>query len=150
MMKTILDKLTRKELISRISLLEKHNKPKWGKMNVYQMLSHCIKYEQMMQGKVSYKRLLIGYLFGKSALMEDFLRDDSPIKKNVPTLKQLKISKNVGDFELDKKKWAELINDYENLYTKGIVHPFFGKLSIEQIGYLVYKHTDHHLRQFGV
>jgi hypothetical protein len=31
----------------------------------------------------------------------------------------------------------------------GLVHPFFGRMTPEQIGYMLYKHTDHHLRQFN-
>jgi hypothetical protein len=29
-------------------------------------------------------------------------------------------------------------------------HPFFGPLKAEQWAILMYKHVDHHLRQFGV
>lgn len=29
-------------------------------------------------------------------------------------------------------------------------HPFFGKLTSEQWGKGIYKHLDHHLKQFGV
>jgi len=29
------------------------------------------------------------------------------------------------------------------------MHPFFGKMTKEQVGYLAYKHTDHHLWQFN-
>lgn len=29
-------------------------------------------------------------------------------------------------------------------------HPFFGKMTGEDWGHLMYKHLDHHFRQFGV
>lgn len=148
-MMTIFDEETRRLLINRIKLLRENNEPQWGKMNIHQMLGHCIKYEKMMQGKVKYKRAFIGYLFGKLALKSDFLKDDSPIKKNTPTLSQLKTTEYAGNFETDKKQWIRLINDYNDFQAKEIIHPFFGKLSPEQVGYLVYKHTDHHLRQFN-
>jgi Protein of unknown function (DUF1569) len=32
----------------------------------------------------------------------------------------------------------------------GPVHPLFGRLSFREWGVATYKHTDHHLRQFGV
>jgi len=31
----------------------------------------------------------------------------------------------------------------------GPVHPLFGRLSFREWGVATYKHTDHHLRQFG-
>ena len=147
-MDTIFEYQTRKSIINRILLLKETDLPQWGKMNVNQMLLHCVRYENMMQGKVKYKRLLIGYLFGKSALKVDFLKDDSPIKKNTPTLKQLKIKTSLVDFSLVKEEWMRKIEDYDKLESLQIVHPFFGKLTMEQIGALVFKHADHHLRQF--
>lgn len=49
-----------------------------------------------------------------------------------------------------KAEWISLINEYENYSNPKFIHDFFGKITKEQIGILVYKHTDHHLRQFGV
>ncbi|MBY5957061.1 DinB family protein [Membranicola marinus] len=148
-MKTIFNYKTKAFLINRIRLLNENSKPQWGQMNAHQMLLHCIKYEKMMQGRVRYKRVLVGYLFGNSALKEDFLKDDSPIKKNTPTLRQLKVKNVKGDFETNKMEWISLIEDYHNIHLIQIVHPFFGKLSSEQVGFLVFKHIDHHLRQFN-
>ena len=88
-------------------------------------------------------------MFGKSALKNDFLKDNSPIKQNVPTLKQLKPDFNLGDFNEEKDLWIRLIEDYNAFPKNAILHPFFGKLSTVEVGQLVYKHTDHHLRQFG-
>ncbi|MDZ7606591.1 MAG: DUF1569 domain-containing protein [Cyclobacteriaceae bacterium] len=51
--------------------------------------------------------------------------------------------------ETGKKKLISQVADYEFLTIEGIVHPFFGKMSREQIGQLSYKHLDHHLRQFN-
>jgi hypothetical protein len=31
----------------------------------------------------------------------------------------------------------------------GPIHPLFGRLSFQQWGVATFKHTDHHLRQFG-
>lgn len=149
-MKTIFDQCNREHIIKRVEQINENNKAQWGKMNVHQMLSHCIKYEQMMQGKITYNRLFIGYLFGKSALKKDFLKDNSPIKQNVPTLKQLKPDVNLGDFNEEKNLWIRLIEDYNAFPKNEILHPFFGKLSSAEVGQLAYKHSDHHLRQFGV
>ena len=147
-MKTIFDKTARDELIDRINTLNESNTAQWGKMNIYQMLKHCTLYEEMMLGKIKYKRAFLGRLFGKMALPE-FIKDESPIKRNVPTLTELRIRENNGDVAVEKNKWIALLKQYEHSSSPGIVHSFFGKLTKEQVGYLAYKHTDHHLRQFN-
>lgn len=147
-MKTIFDKTSRDGLIARINKLQENSTPQWGKMNVYQMLKHCTVYENMMLGKTKYKRAFLGRLFGPMAL-KDFIKDESPLKRNMPTLTELKITGNSIDFESERKKWISLIKEYEHSSSPGIVHSFFGKLTKEQVGLLAYKHTDHHLRQFN-
>lgn len=149
-MKTIFDKITRDELITRIKSLSQNNTAQWGKMNVYQMLKHCTLWDEWMLGKgnYQYKQTFIGRIFGKMAL-KDMIKDDSPLKRNIPTLAELKVKEIGGNVETEKKKWANLIEGYVNYSNPGFIHSFFGKMTKEQIGYLAYKHTDHHLRQFG-
>ncbi|HEY9261238.1 DinB family protein [Chitinophaga sp.] len=148
MMKTIFDPATREELIARINTLNEQSTAQWGKMNIYEMLKHCITYEQMMLGKLRYKRAFIGLLFGKMAL-KDFVGDDRAIKRNVPTLPQLKVKGANGNVAAETSKWIALLEEYAADDDRKIVHAFFGPLTWEQAGQLVYKHTDHHLRQFN-
>jgi Protein of unknown function (DUF1569) len=148
-MKTIFDKATRDELITRINLLDENNTAQWGKMNVYQMLKHCTQWEEMALGKTKYKQSFLGRLFGKMA-SKDFVKDETPFKRNVPTVPEFRIKEKSGDEELQRKKWINLIEEYDQFSNFDFVHPFFGKMTKEQVGYLAYKHTDHHLRQFGV
>lgn len=147
-MKTIFDQTTRNELINRISTLNETSTAQWGKMNVYQMLKHCTLYEEMMLGKQKYERAFLGRLFGRMAL-PDFVKDETPIKRNLPTLIQLKVKEPSGNVTAERKKWMALLEEYAHLSNNEVIHSFFGKLTKEQVGYLVYKHTDHHLRQFG-
>lgn len=147
-MKTIFDKIIRDELIVRIKLLNQNNTAQWGKMNVYQMLKHCIQWEQMALGKKKYKQSFLGRLFGKMAL-KDFIKDQTPFKRNVPTMPEFKIKETSGDIELERENWINLIEEYAQFSNTDFVHPFFGKMTKDQLGYLAYKHTDHHLRQFS-
>ena len=147
-MKTIFDQKTKRELIDRINLLSEDSAASWGKMDAYQMIKHCNLSEEMFQGKKVYKRLFIGKLFGKSAL-KGILKNEEPMKKNQPTHADFKI-KGKGDFEGERKKWIILLSDYSTFSNQNFVHPFFGKMTRDDIGKYVYKHTDHHLRQFGV
>ena len=150
-MKTIFDKATRGELIERINKLDEDSKAHWGKMNVYQMLKHCTLYEEWILGKnnPAYKQALIGRLFGKMAL-KNMTKDESPLKQSTPTLSTLKVKENNGNVAAEKKKWVALIEAYEHFSNSSFIHSFFGKMTKEEIGYLNFKHTDHHLRQFNV
>lgn len=146
-MKTLFDKSTRDELIGRINTLNKASSAQWGRMNVYQMVKHCTLWEEMALGKRQYKQVFIGRLFGKMAL-KGLLKDDRPLGRNTPTISELKITAN-GDVLSEKAKWMGLVEEYAHCSNDGIVHPFFGKITKEQIGQLAYKHIDHHLRQFN-
>lgn len=149
-MKTVFEKTTRDELITRINSLNEDNKARWGKMDLYQMLKHCTLWEEWILGKNKYsnKQTLIGFLFGKIALKR-MIKDEKPLDKNVPTSPQFKIKEKNGDVASEKQKWIALIEEYKQYSNPDFVHDFFGKMTKEQIGLLAYKHTDHHLRQFN-
>lgn len=146
-MKTIFNEKTLNELIDRIKLIDATDKAQWGKMDAFQMVRHCNISEEMYLGKTSYKRLFIGKIFGKMALNAT-LKDENPMSKNSPTHPDFKITGS-GNIESEKSKWIGLLNQYLNFSNPNFVHPFFGSMTKEQIGNYVYKHTDHHLRQFN-
>ena len=147
-MKTVFDKATREELINRINHLNENSEGQWGKMTVYQMVKHCRLWEEMTQGKIISKRVFIGRLFGRMAL-KMMLKDDKPMGKNAPTSKELIVKEPNGDFVSERNQWIALLHEYDHFSPTGFIHPFFGKMTKEQIGYFAYKHTDHHLRQFN-
>lgn len=147
-MKSILDKEIRTELIVRINTLNEKSVAQWGKMNIHQMIKHCILCEEMYLGKTKYRRNFIGLLLGKFFL-RNLIKNDNPKKRNSQTkseFKNLEINSNIN---FEKEKWIKLINEYETLPENNFVHWFYGKMTKEQIGYVVYKHIDHHLRQFN-
>jgi Protein of unknown function (DUF1569) len=148
-MKTIFDQNTRNKLINRINSLNENSKAQWGKMNVYQMVKHCILCEEMYLGRTMYNRTFLSFLLGKIALRH-LMKDDKPKKRNSPTKQEFIISENTGNLLEDKLKWISLINEYENYSNQAFVHCFFGKMTKEQVGISVCKHIDHHLRQFNV
>lgn len=145
-MKNIFDKITRYELINRINSLDENSTPQWGKMTVAQMIKHCTQWDEMALGKRKYKQSFLGRLFGIRAL-KDMMKDE-PLKKNLPTVPGFKI-KSHADFAEEKKKWLMLLDEYKDFSNEGFIHPFFGAMTKENTGYVVYKHIDHHLRQFN-
>jgi hypothetical protein len=147
-MKTIFDKTTRDELINRINTLSENSTAQWGKMNVYQMVKHCRLWEEMISGKRKCKRIFFGRLVGKIAL-KGSVKDDKPMMQNAITSPELIVKENNIDLSSEKAQWIALIGGHAHYSGNGLVHPFFGKMTKEQIGIHAYKHIDHHLRQFN-
>jgi hypothetical protein len=74
-----------------------------------------------------------------------------PFPKSAPTAPELL----VPDAASVEETQSELVSLLERIGTgpregDGPVHPLFGRLSFREWGVATYKHTDHHLRQFGV
>jgi len=149
-MKTIFDNAAREELIGRINSLTPQSTPQWGKMSVYQMAKHCTIWNNWILGKkqYNYTQGFLGRIFGKMAL-KGMVKDDSPIKKNLPAGSAFFSKEKTGDVEHEKKLWMEQIAEYAHYSNPGFVHVFFGKMKVDEIGILAYKHFDHHLRQFN-
>jgi hypothetical protein len=149
-MNTIFDPALRAALIARIQTLDQTRTAQWGKMNVYQMVRHCNLWEGWIQGTPPrpYKQELLGRVFGKMALRK-LIKDDQPFAKNIPTSKQFQIADSSGDLEAEKRKWIARLEAYDRYSNPDFIHDFFGRMTQEEIGQLAYKHTDHHLRQFG-
>jgi SNF2 family DNA or RNA helicase len=108
-MKTLFDKTTREELITRINSVDENSTAQWGKMTLYQMLKHCMLWEEMLLGKTLYKQSLLGRIVGKFAL-KDMLKDE-PIKRNLPTVPSFKVTGN-GDVAAAKTEWIGLLNEH--------------------------------------
>lgn len=147
-MKTIFDKPTRDELIHRINRLNENSIAAWGKMSLFQMLKHCTLWDEWIQGKTTYKRVLMGRIIGR-LMLKNALKNDAPLRRNTPTIPSLITKEKNGDIRAQKAEWIAQIEKYENYSNPNFVHVFFGEMTTEQIGYFVYKHTDHHLRQFN-
>ena len=150
-MKTIFDKQTCDEILSRIAAISADKNAQWGQMNVFQMVEHNTYWNGWMLGTGghTYKQAFLGKLFGKIALRK-MIKDEKPFDRNIPTSSQFKAKEMTGDLEAEKLKWISLTEAYESYDNPVFIHDFFGKMTKDQIGILVYKHSDHHLRQFGV
>lgn len=148
-MKDILNKENLSRLLARIDAVQAGSRPLWGKMNPFQMVVHCQKPLDVYFGTIRLKRGLIGWLFGGMA-KKKFL-SDAPFPRNLPTVKEFKII-HEGDLQQEKNKLKEMILKFASTASADEIHshPFFGKLTGTEWAALLYKHTDHHLQQFGV
>ena len=138
------------EIVRRLDELHPNSKPMWGKMNVPQMLAHCLVPTKISAGEIESKQTLLGKLFGKTAKKQ--LLSGPIMKKGLPTAPGFVI-KHTPDFYESQQALKEAIQRlYETDKTVLMQrkHPFFGKMSLQEWGVLNYMHYDHHLRQFGV
>jgi len=148
-MKTVLDPDVRGELIARIGGLSASDRALWGKMDVGQMVKHCVlSQEWFLQGR-RMKGIFLGRLIGRTIFKK--VMSSELMRKNSPSLIELVFKYAYIDLDREKGLLIVLVKEYE-MYAypaDGFVHPFFGLMTREQIGEFVYKHLHHHLRQFG-
>jgi hypothetical protein len=148
-MRTLFDPPDRDALLARLSGLQPSSPRQWGKMTIAQMLAHCsITLEVPCGDRVKTQRLL-GRVFGP--FVRSSALGDKPFPRGAPTDPEYKIV-DQRDFDAEKSRLVALVNRFcargpQNV--DGIVHAFFGRLTADQWGRLMYKHLDHHLRQFS-
>lgn len=137
-------------MIDRIEKLTPESKALWGKMTVNQMFVHSTKAIEVAYGTLEIKVLLIFRLLGR--LLKNKVIVKGNLDKNSPTAKEFMI-KDQPDFEAGKK---DLIQAFRKFAQEGPSciklkkHPFWGPLTMEEWDMLMWKHLDHHLKQFGV
>ncbi len=149
-MKTLFDAATAAEIKGRISRLEPSSARQWGKMNVAQAMAHCAISMEWAVGDSFAPRMFAGRLFGP-LVKSRVLKDDAPIGRNAPTAKSLVVA-NERDLQKECQRLTALIDRFCSGGPQGCTqhpHTFFGALTPEEWGRLMYKHLDHHLRQFG-
>ena len=73
-----------------------------------------------------------------------------PMPRNVPTAPVLLARVPTGwDEEITRLESALATFASHHARTDWPLHPLFGRMSRRAYGVLAYRHTDHHLRQFG-
>ena len=148
-MASIFDSKDRAALLGRIERLGPHAKRQWGQMSPAQMQVHIgdglrialgTKHCQPKRGPMSLApvRWLV-------------IHSPIPWPKGAPTAPELK-NPPTADWDADR---AQLLADIKLVAARGesfdfTPHPAFGKLSGHSWGVLMWRHIDHHLRQFGV
>ncbi|MGM0904881.1 MAG: DUF1569 domain-containing protein [Bacillota bacterium] len=149
-MKNIFNPLHSEEIINRINKLNPNAKPQWGKMDVAQMLAHCSSFQDIAMENSFPARDWLGRLIG--SFVKPIFYNDKPLAQNMSTIPTILIV-DEKEFETEKKELKQKIITFQNNGPEKYKihpHPFFGKLTSEQWGKGIYKHLDHHLRQFGV
>jgi hypothetical protein len=149
-MKNLFQPETIDEIVSRIDKVQPTSPRQWGKMDVAQMMAHCSATLDMASGRMNRPRVFIGRLIGP--FVKSIFTNEKPFSKNSPTDEKLVIA-DQRDFAREqdqlKLKLRQFHQGGEAQCTRH-PHPFFGTLTPQQWSRGMYKHLDHHLRQFGV
>jgi hypothetical protein len=148
-MKNLYDPSSLQEMLERIERITPQNQRRWGSMDVAQMLAHCGNAMEMAMGKINPPRVFIGRLLG--GIFKSAYTNEKPFSKDSPTSDAIRVT-NARDFNIERTRLINLIRQFaaagENGCTKH-PHPFFGNLTPSEWSRGMYKHLDHHLRQFG-
>lgn len=145
----------RTKLVTYLQRLDPATPPKWGKMNVQQMIEHYagdavrnangrLKIDNIVTPPENLQR------------MRDFLMSEKPFRENTknplmgeePAPLHFKtIQAAIGALQQELIYFFEVYKQNPELVIR---NPFFGDLNFEQNVQLLHKHAIHHLRQFGV
>jgi hypothetical protein len=150
MKKNLVDKAAAESIVTRIAALKMDSKPVWGVMNATEMLYHCnLCNDQVLKGEMEYRKDTL-----KSKLLKVLALYIAPgFKKGVASVPRNDTKGRIADdqFDVQKASFVSMIRKVQGF--SGVMeqtHPAFGNLNTEQWGIALYKHMDHHLRQFGV
>lgn len=150
-MKDIFKPTTTFETLERINKLSPNSQPKWGKMNVAQMLAHCnvtyeLAYENKLPPATGIKKWLL------KSFVKNTVVNEVPYKHNSRTAPVFIISTE-KEFETEKQRLEEYVTKTQELgaeYFNQKESQSFGALTTQEWNNMFYKHLDHHLKQFGV
>jgi len=149
-MKNLFEATTVEEVKERLLHLRPESERLWGTMNAAQAVAHCAAGMELATGDQRPPRKLVGLIFGR-LVKKLALGNDEPMRRNTPTVKGL-VVKDERDLDLERKRLSALIDRFAAAGPAGCTthpHSFFGRLTAQEWAILMYKHLDHHLRQFG-
>jgi len=137
-------------ILQRIGAVRSTSTPRWGRMDAKAMLTHLRDSARMALGELPVEGK------GKRAFqvfpIKHLILYVAPFPKSAPTAPELLVPDEAASVDGIRSELVSLIERIGAGPREGYgpVHPLFGRLSFREWGVATYKHTDHHLRQFGV
>ena len=150
-MKNLFEAATIAEVKARVSRLSATSERQWGTMDTAQAMAHLCGSMEWAVGDTVAPRMFLGRLMG-AVVKPLVLKDDKPMKRNSPTVKTLVIT-DEHDLAKEQARLIVLLDRFGAGGAAGCTrnpHSFFGRMTPDEWAILMYKHVDHHLRQFNV
>ncbi len=148
-MKNLFEPATIAEVKQRVAQLKPDSQRQWGTMNVAQAVAHCAASLEWAVGDTLPPRMFIGQIIGR-IVKPMVLRDNKPMRRNSPTAQTLIVA-DQRDLRAEQQRLSHLIDRFAAGGPQCCTthpHSFFGRLTPQEWAVLMYKHLDHHLRQF--
>ncbi|MCA1581669.1 MAG: DUF1569 domain-containing protein [Acidobacteria bacterium] len=148
-MQTLFDASGRQSVVERLDGLTPSSSRQWGKMDVAQMMAHCSAALAVATGDTPRKQALIGRIF--APFVKASLLGEKPFSRNSPTDPTFVVT-DQKDFAREKERLTGLIGRFAERGPElagAQIHSFLGRLRGDEWGVMMYKHLDHHLKQFG-
>jgi hypothetical protein len=150
-MKNLFEPTSAEEVKQRIARLRPDSERQWGKMSPGQALAHCSRAMETALGDTNLPRMFIGRIIG-GPVKKLALGNDEPMKRNSPTSPAF-VVRDQPDVTVESARLSALIDRFSRGGREKCTrhpHTFFGPMTPDEWAILMYKHVDHHLRQFGV
>jgi hypothetical protein len=149
-MTSLFNPADREALSLRLATLEADSLRRWGKMAPAQMLRHCALGLEAATGDRPMEQVFLGRLL--SPFIKGLALGKRPFSRSSPTHPDFVVS-DAQDFDRECSRLATMIDRFVQRGPESAgrcTHAFFGRLNGDEWGRLMFKHIDHHLRQFGV
>jgi hypothetical protein len=147
-MKSMWQETARRSIQERLTRLTVDHQPKWGRLTAPKMVAHLT---QSFKSAIGELAVAPRNLPVRHSPLKELIIYWLPFPKNVPTAPEM-LAREPGDWQADVRELADLFERFasRNQADAWPDHAAFGHLTGAQWGVLMYRHTDHHFRQFGV
>ena len=141
------------EYIDMLKSIPEDEVPRFGKMNVHQMIEHMSYAFRQASGLIPLEPTNDEATIQK---MYNFMMSEKPFRDNTPNPylpdeppqpEQEEILDSIQVLENDIAVFKDTFKGKDDLR---ILNPFFGHLNENEWIHLLHKHAWHHLRQFGI
>lgn len=148
-MKSLFNAADAAEIEVRIDSITDETPALWGKMNASQMIKHCCIGLEYALGDRRGKQSAASKLFSRFAKKK--LLSDEPFAQNLPTSPFLIVETTPKNIAIEQDRLKMLVHRFSQgpSAVKGNPNLFYGMLTPQEWDAAMYKHLDHHLRQFG-
>lgn len=147
-MPTVWNAGVRADLVHRVHALTPEHAARWGRFTVAAMVAHLNEATRMTLGELPVNAKAPPFL--RVAPVRYLLIHVLPMPRSAPTAPELLARSSSTDLATEQGAFAVLLDRLGAATTLAASHPAFGPMTRDDWGVLAHKHTDHHLRQFGV
>lgn len=139
------------QIVQRLNKLKGDAARKWGTMTPAEMLRHCrAQIDFILHPDPDAKIYKTMFRFSPVRFLALYGIPWPKNSKTAPEMDVTKKLKDTSDFEQEKQLMLEALGKLYHAENVEAIHPLFGKMGKDNWGRVVWKHLDHHLRQFGL